>query len=459
MAAFDNHSAEKRRCYQQKKEALSCVFKQKMKDQKPTVSLQKNTSNLFRNRSQRKNKIDVRSFNQVLYVDRDNLLAEVEGMTTYEDLVNETLKYGCLPTVVPELKSITIGGALSGVGVESSSFRYGLVHETITEFEVLLGDGRVICCKPDNEHKDLFYAFPNSYGTLGYALKVMVRLIPIKKYIKLTHQHFSNPQQYYAELNRLCMINHVQGPIAYIEGSIFDKNDLTITQAEFIDEAPFVNNYHYMKIYYCSIQKKKTDYLTVLDYIWRWDPDWFWCSKFFLMQNPVLRFLLGKFMLKSSVYWKIKRLTHRNLIIKYLVKLFDKPSESVIQDVGIPIEDAPEFLDFFHNHIGIKPIWNCPIMAYSNDVRYSLFNVDPSQLYINFGFWDTVPSEKEDGYYNRLIERKVCELGGIKSLYSNSFYTEQEFWDIYDQPLYRSLKKKYDPNGVLSDLYTKCIER
>ncbi len=40
------------------------------------------------------------------------------------------------------------------------------------------------------------------------------------------------------------------------------------------------------------------------------------------------------------------------------------------------------------------------------------------------------------GFLNRRIERKVAELSGIKSLYSDSFYTEDEFWSIYDGAAY-----------------------
>ena len=32
--------------------------------------------------------------------------------------------------------------------------------------------------RPDNEHADLFYGFPNSYGTLGYALRLVARTQP-----------------------------------------------------------------------------------------------------------------------------------------------------------------------------------------------------------------------------------------------------------------------------------------
>jgi len=127
------------------------------------IGLQKSTSNLFGTRDYgRKCRMDVRHFNRVLDIDRSRMLADVEGMTTYEGLVDETLRYGLLPTVVPQLKTITIGGAVSGLGIESSSFRNGMPHESVLEMEILTGAGEVVLARPDNEHRDLFYGFPNS---------------------------------------------------------------------------------------------------------------------------------------------------------------------------------------------------------------------------------------------------------------------------------------------------------
>ena len=81
-----------------------------------------------------------------------------------------------MPAVVPQLKTITLGGAVAGVGIEATSFRHGLVHETVLEIEVLLpATARVVTARRDNEHADLFFGFPNSYGTLGYALRVAAR--------------------------------------------------------------------------------------------------------------------------------------------------------------------------------------------------------------------------------------------------------------------------------------------
>ncbi|PWT76241.1 MAG: hypothetical protein C5B46_01485 [Proteobacteria bacterium] len=87
--------------------------------------------------------------------------------------------------------------------------------------------------------------------------------------------------------------------------------------------------------------------------------------------------------------------------------------------------------------------------------------MDPSKLYVNFGFWDVVrdTEQRPPGYFNRLVERKVQEFGGIKSLYSDSFYPPDEFWRTYNGDAYRALKRKYDPKGAFKDLYQKCVQR
>ena len=47
----------------------------------------------------------------------------------------------------------------------------------------------------------------------------------------------------------------------------------------FVDEAPYASDYTFMNIYYRSIREREQDHLKTLDYIWRWDTDWFWCSR------------------------------------------------------------------------------------------------------------------------------------------------------------------------------------
>ena len=53
--------------------------------------------------------------------------------------------------VVPELKTITVGGTIVGIGIESSSFKHGFVHEGMLEADILIAAGNVVTIRPDNE--------------------------------------------------------------------------------------------------------------------------------------------------------------------------------------------------------------------------------------------------------------------------------------------------------------------
>ena len=90
-----------------------------------------------------------------------------------------------------------------------------------------------------------------------------------------------------------------------------------------------------------------------------------------------------------------------------------------------------------------------------------LFPMNDDALYVDFGFWDVIrtPLAHAPGHFNRLIERKTAELGGAKSLYSEAYYERDEFWAIYNEPHYRALKEKYDPQGRLGGLYEECVMR
>ena len=418
------------------------------------LALEKSTSNLFRQRVQEQShKLDVRHFNQVIHVDEKERYAEVEGMTTYEDLVRETLPFQLMPAVVPQLKSITIGGATAGIGIESSSFKYGFVHETIPEIEILLPDGTVAVATKDNEHRELFFGFANSYGTLGYALKVNVTLVPVKQFVRLTHERYSDLDAYFHALGRVCRNRQVD----FVDGTLFDEHELYITTGEFVDQAEWISDYTYRHIYYQSIPRKKVDYLTTHDYLWRWDTDWFWCSKHFLVQHPSVRWLWGREHLNSTVYWKLRKMFNNSRIAQLAARVLTGRQEAVIQDVEIPLEHAPAFAQFFNKEIGIKPVWICPVAAYDPSVSYPLYPMNPRTLYVNFGFWDAIRTDHEEGYFNKKIEAKVRELDGKKSLYSNSFYSRDDFWQLYDETSYRTLKARYDPTGKLKDLYEKCV--
>jgi FAD/FMN-containing dehydrogenase len=174
-----------------------------------------------------------------------------------------------------------------------------------------------------------------------------------------------------------------------------------------------------------------------------------------------VRSLLGRERLNSMTWQRIMRWNARWGATRAWDWLRGVHAEPVIQDVDVPLEHAASFLGFLLREIGILPIWLCPFRAPATPRRFTLYPLRPGALYVNFGFWDVVRERtaRPPGYRNRMIEARVRELGGLKSLYSDSYYTEDEFWQVFDGPAYAALKARYDPTGALPDLYAKCVQR
>src|SRR3954468_17742904 len=191
------------------------------------VRLRKRTSNLFRPRDRAASPLDADGFSGVLSVDVERRTADVGGMTTYEDLVDATLPHGLMPLVVPQLKTITLGGAVTGLGIESSSFRNGCPHESVLEMDVLSGAGEVVTARPDGEHRDLFYGFPNSYGSLGYALRLRIELEPVQEFVHLRHLRFRDIGSCTDAIAAICASGEWDGEqVAFLDGTWFSHDEI-----------------------------------------------------------------------------------------------------------------------------------------------------------------------------------------------------------------------------------------
>jgi FAD/FMN-containing dehydrogenase len=427
------------------------------------VRLAKPTSNLFRDRAKPDAPgLDVSGLTNVLAVDPESRTADVAGMCSYQDLVATTLPYGLAPLVVPQLKTITLGGAVAGLGIESASFRNGLPHESVLEVDILTGTGELLTVSP-NEHQDLFRAYPNSYGTLGYSTRIRIELEPIKPFVALRHVRFNSLTDLMAAMDRIIDTGGFDDvPVDYLDGVVFGADESYLCVGVRTSTPGPVSDYTGQSIYYRSIQHgigTKEDRLTMHDYFWRWDTDWFWCSSAFGAQNPRLRRWWPRRYRRSSVYWKLVALDRRFGIADRIEKRNGRPTrERVVQDVEVPIERTAEFLEWFLDTVPIAPIWLCPLRLRDQD-GWPLYPIRPGRTYVNIGFWSSVPVGPTEGATNRLIEAKVGALDGHKSLYSDSYYAREEFDELYGGETYKTVKKTYDPDSRLLDLYAKAVQR
>jgi FAD/FMN-containing dehydrogenase len=434
-----------------------------------TVRLAKKTSNLFRPRAAvGASGLDVSGLGGVLHVDPDRRVADVQGMCTYERLVDATLRHGLVPLVVPQLRTITLGGAVSGLGIESTSFRHGLPHESVIEMDILTGSGEIITARPDGEYADLFAAFPNSQGSLGYATRLRIELQPVASQVALRNVRFTDLDALIAAVTTVMTTGTWAGQtVDVMDGVMFAPGESYLVLGSFVASDGPTSDYTGQGIYYRSLRERQSDALSTHDYLWRWDTDWFWCSGAFGVQHPVIRRLWPTRYRRSDVYHRLVGLEHRYGVAARLDRWRGLPArERVVQDVEIPIERTAEFLRWFAEHVPLSPVWLCPLRlrepAGPGSARsWPLYPLRPDRLYVNVGFWGTVPIDAtaRDGDVNRVVEQEVSRAGGHKSLYSDAYYARDEFEELYGGETYKTVKKSYDPDSRLLDLYAKAVMR
>ncbi|MCY7396049.1 MAG: FAD-binding oxidoreductase [Nocardioides sp.] len=432
------------------------------------VRLAKRTTNLFRPRAAMGGPgLDVSGLDGVLAIDPVTRTAEVQGMCTYEDLVAATLPHGLIPHVVPQLRTITLGGAVSGLGIESTSFRNGLPHESVLEMDVFTGAGVVVTTRPG---EDLFDAFANSYGSLGYATRLKIRLEQVPAHVGLRHVRFDDAGILAKTMAEITETGSHDGQrVDALDGVSFAPGEHYLTLARWLGDGELAesgqltpSDYTGQEVFYRSVQQRGSagqgsDLLTMHDYLWRWDTDWFWCSAAFGAQHPVARRFWPRRWRRSDVYQRLLGLDHRLQIADRLDRRAGRPlRERVVQDIEVPLERLEEFLAWFDAEVGMRPVWLCPLRAQRDWPTYPLA---PGETYVNVGFWGTVHvgPDAPQGPVNRAVEAKVHELGGHKSLYSEAYYDRETFDRLYAGEHLAAVKQTYDPDDRLTNLYDKAV--
>lgn len=398
-------------------------------------------------------KVNVRGLKEILKIDVKKRICVAEPGVTFARLVAETLKRGLVPMLVPELKTITIGGAVSGCSVESMSFKYGGFHDTCLEYEVITARGEVLTCRPQSKktNADLFHMIHGSYGTLGILSKLTFKLIPAKPYVRMDYTTYPRFEDLAAAMRARIRDGDVDG-VDFMDAIVHapDRNVLCI--GTFIDEPPSgvrPSDYTWLNIYYKSTREKTVDYLTAFDYFFRYDTECHWLSRTLPgMETKPLRLLLGKTLLSSTnlLTWS-KRLAP-------LLK-FDKRPDVVV-DVFIPSRNLEAFYGDYAREIGYYPLW---IVPYKRVQSYPWINADYDRSIGDELFFDVavygLGNRRRGVNYYKVLEDMTFANRGIKTLISHNFYDRKTFWKIYNRRNFEKMKKRTDPSNVFRDLYDK----
>ncbi|KAI0196468.1 hypothetical protein F4808DRAFT_439749 [Astrocystis sublimbata] len=399
--------------------------------------------------------IDTSQLDHVLAVDKTKKTALVEPNLPMDRLVAATLEHGLVPLVVMEFPGITVGGGFSGSAGESSSGRHGPFDSTVNSIEIVIPNGEVRRASK-TESPDLFWGAASAFGTVGIVTLLEVQLQDATQYVQLTHY----PAHSFAEASQKLQEQVADKSVEFVDGIIFSPTNMVICAGSLVDALPSgAKPRRYLgrkdPWFYLDVQKRAmkssspvVDYVPLVDYLFRWDRGGFWVARYayryFLTPfNRITRYLLDSFMHARVMYHALHK---SGLSDTY-----------IIQDVGVPFENAEPFYNWLHETLHIYPLWLCPIRVrrYAPNAAHGLHAdfADPStpELMLNFGVWGPGPTDYDALVcLNRRLEHKVHELGGNKTLYAQAYYTEEEFWQSYNKTAYDTVRKQYHADHLPS---------
>jgi hypothetical protein len=380
--------------------------------------------------------VDVSDFDELLAIDLDARTCWTEPGVTFVDLVDATLDLGLVPTVVPELETITVGGAVSGCSLESMSFRYGGFHDACLEYEVVTTDGDVLRCTPNNEHRLVFEMMHGSFGTLGFLSAVKFRLVPAKPYVHVVYERHPTLTDFQRAVERRSKDDRVD----FLDAILHDRSTLVLAVGRFVDEAPYTHRYDWVTPYYRTTARRRDDYFATRDYLFRYDRG---------VTNPTPRSFLGR-LLFGKVLDSATLLRIANRFPRLLPATPD-----VTLDLFLPSSRLEGFMAWYDRAIGYYPLWCVPYRlarpyawiepAYVEQVT--------DELFFDIAIYG-LRQPRGRNYYKE-IEEALPAFNGIKTLISHNYFDEAAFWRIWNRRNYDEVKAITDRKNVLRDLYTK----
>lgn len=426
----------------------------------------------------------------VLEVNEKEMWVRVEPMVNMGQLSAELIPRGLTIPVVPELDDLTVGGLVMGVGIETSSHKYGLFNDTVLEVRVALADGTIMTCSR-TENRDMWDALPWSYGTLCFLLSAKIRLIKCEPYIRIEYIPCKTREAGVDTFASLASAPPSTVP-DFLESLQYSSAESVVMPAFFASAAEAeadpskindISVWHkpwFFKHVQSFLRRgpasassgknenKFVEYIPLRAYYHRHSRSIFWELEEIIPfgNHPVARWLLGWALPPKVSFLKITQ-------TQKVREMYE--NMHVIQDMLVPVTKMSAALDVFEEQFGIYPLWLCPYRAYdySKDGHGHAHRCllrkpeapegEEYEMYVDLGAYGVPRVVKEKKPFDivktsRVVEGWVAANRGHQMLYATSYQTEQEFEGMFDHSHYDAVKKQVDPLLRFPRVYEKTCK-
>jgi hypothetical protein len=267
--------------------------------------------------------------------------------------------------------------------------------------------------------------------------KLTFRLGRAKPFVRVRYRKHARLDAYLGAIERRFRAPDVD----FVDGILHAPSELVLCLGDFVDEAPYASRYDWTKVYYRSTRLRSEDYLRTRDYFFRYDHG----VTNVHPRSPLARLLLGRFMGSTRLLRLAERM-HWALPAR---------QPAVVLDVFVPLSRAAEFMDWYRRELDFFPLWCVPyrrVRPYEW-LSEELLRRSSDELWLDLAIYGMKQPPGRNVHAE--MERKLMELGGIKTLISHNYYSEQDFWTIYNRRNYEAVKAIVDPDNVFRGLYEK----
>ncbi|XP_022317755.2 delta(24)-sterol reductase-like isoform X1 [Crassostrea virginica] len=389
----------------------------------------------------------------ILEINETKMTVRVEPLVTMGQVTAFLNPLGWTLPVLPELDDLTVGGLIMGVGIETSSHKYGLFQHCCVSYELVLADGSVVSCSA-TENPDLFYAVPWSYGTLGFLVSAEIKIIPSKKYVKMDYFPVHSKEEMARKFQEQTLLKEKN---EFVEMLAYSLDEAVVMTANLTDEAePEKINpigYFWKPWFFKHVERflssgPAVEYIPIRHYYHRHTRSIFWELQDIIPfgNHPVFRYLFGWAVPpKISLLKLTQGETTKKLYEKY----------QIIQDMLVPLNKLSEAMEVFEKEIKMYPLWLCPFKLYDQPGM-----VHPAQrgdqMYVDIGAYGSPKSSSWEAVKTtRALEAYVIKVSGFQMLYADSYMTREEFREMFDHTLYDKMRKELHCEDAFPEVYDK----
>jgi len=438
-------------------------------------------------------RVDVSALDQVVALDQSRMLMHIEPGLPMDELARVALAHGVVPQVMLEFPGITAGGAVSGGGIESSSHKYGSFHDTVEDMDVLVASGELLRGVSRGNHADLFHALATSYGTQGIITRIAVRVEPAAPYVHVRYLHFGSLADAAECMERLSGAG--EGAPEFVDGVALAEDSAMAVVGAPCDSPPAGVPFrslrgrrwdpwffwHLTDLARASPRLRRgaglgdagrEEYVPLDDFLFRFDRGAFWMARHGLhlfyarhaysehgaTSGPSLPIRMKYAWLASTrqLYRMLHHVGDEALARTYVVQDFVMPGA----DEAVALSEYTAGAT-----VGIWPLWICPVRVTERrhpacaGFGFPYQQTPQGGVMFNVGVYGK-PNRGEHFdpvELNGALEARVTELGGRKMLYAQSFYTRDEFWQLFDREAYDKVRARYGGEAVFPDIATKLL--